>query len=453
MFQSINPVSQEILKTFESLDESGIQKKLAVSAEVFNTWKNVSLAERIEVVKKISLSLLIKKDEYASIMVREMGKLKSEAEAEIGKCALLCDYYAKNAADFLAERTIETEYSKSYVTYQPLGSILGIMPWNFPFWQSFRFAVPALLSGNTILLKPAPNVPESGMALEEIFTKAIGKPGVFQTLLAEVTDIPKIINHPAVGGVSLTGSNKAGSTVAAQAGAAIKKCLLELGGSDPFIVLEDANIQAAVDLGFASRMLNCGQTCIAAKRFILQKNIAETFIQGLKHKIEQLIIGDPLNGETTLSPMARPDLSKQLQQQVDDSIKMGATVLHPGGLDEKHPNYFHPLILGDIKPEMPAYQEELFGPVFSIFIVDTVKEAIELANDTAYGLGASVWSENSRLAEEVALQLNAGAVAINDMVKSDPRLPFGGVNQSGFGRELAIEGLREFVNIKSVVVR
>lgn len=452
MFQSINPVSKEVLSTYAPHSAAALGEKLDLSAAVYPLWKKVPLTSRVEMIRNIAHMLRADPSKYASVMTREMGKLKSEAEGEIIKCAWLCEYYAEYAGPFLANRSIKTDYAKSYVTYQPIGTILGIMPWNFPFWQSFRFAVPALLAGNTVLLKPAPNVPLSGLALEEIFTTVMDKKGVFQTIFAEVQDIPKIIDHPSVAGVSLTGSNRAGSAVAAQAGAAIKKCLLELGGSDPFIVLEGADLEQAIKMGFASRMVNNGQTCIAAKRFIVHEKIADAFIDGLKQKIESLVKGDPSDPATTLTVLARPDLVEQLQKQVDASVKMGATLILDGGRPDKNSNFFLPIILGNVKQGMPAYEEELFGPVFTVFIVKNDNEAVELANDSVYGLGASVWCVDVSRAETVALQLNVGAVAINDMVKSDPRLPFGGVNQSGFGRELAMEGLLEFVNIKSVVV-
>lgn len=453
MFSSVNPVTQKILGSFDSLSAEQINQSIETAGNVFGQWKKIPLEERIEMIRSIGTDLRLKTEEYASLLTLEMGKLKAEAEGEILKCALLCDYYADNAPSFLAPEVIETEYSKSYVAYQPLGVILGIMPWNYPFWQSFRFAVPALLAGNTVLLKPAPNVPQSGMALEQIFSKAFDRKGVFQTILAEVEDIPLIIDHPMVSGVSLTGSNKAGSAVASQAGSAIKKCLLELGGSDPFIVLEDADLEKAADMGFASRMINCGQTCISAKRFILHKKIADKFINILKRKIDSLTKGDPADPQTSISVMARRDLTETLQNQVDTSVAMGAKILHAGGHIDKKSNYFHPMILGNVKKGMPAYEEELFGPVFTIFIVKSEKEAVEIANDSIYGLGASIWSDDREIAESMALELIVGAVAINDMVKSDPRLPFGGVNQSGFGRELAMEGMREFVNIKSVVLK
>ncbi len=453
MFKSVNPVTQEMLRNYDSMSSEQINFAIETADNVFRQWKKIPLEERVEMIRSIGADLRNNTQEYARLLTLEMGKLRTEAEGEILKCAWLCDYYADNARRFLTPEVIETEYSKSYVAYQPLGVILGIMPWNYPFWQSFRFAVPALLAGNTVLLKPAPNVPQSGMALEQIFSEGFDRKGVFQTVFAEVEDIPSVINHPKVAGVSLTGSNKAGSAVASQAGNAIKKCLLELGGSDPFIVLADADIEKAVNMGFASRMINCGQTCISAKRFILQEKIADRFINGLKRKIDALTHGDPADQETTISVMARKDLAETLQIQVDKSVAMGANVLHQGGHFDKASNYFHPMILGNVTKGMPAYEEELFGPVFTVFIVKSEQEAIDIANDSIYGLGASVWSEDQEVAESIALELEVGAVAINDMVKSDPRLPFGGVNQSGFGRELALEGIREFVNIKSIVLK
>ncbi len=453
MFTSINPFTRKPLKSYNALNWEQISEKITLSGQAYQSWKTMPVPNRIEGIRHIAQDLRDNIDEYSVLLTSEMGKLKKEAEAEVSKCALLCDYYAENAGIFLAPETIKTEYSKSYVAYQPIGVILGIMPWNFPFWQSFRFAIPALLAGNTVLLKPAPNVPQSGLQLQTIFGNAFENKGIFQTILADVPEISKIIEHPMVAGVSLTGSHSAGATVAAQAGAAIKKCLLELGGSDPFIVLEDADITKAIENGFASRMVNCGQTCISAKRFILHEKIADRFINGLKQKIEALVPGDPADPLTSIAVMARQDLAVQLQEQVDKSVAMGATILHTGGQRDKKSNYFHPVILSNVQPGMPAYEEELFGPVFSVFIVGSNKEAIEIANDSRYGLGASIWSEEPGVAECMGLELKVGTVAINDMVKSDPRLPFGGVNQSGFGRELGKEGIREFVNVKSVVLK
>lgn len=452
MFQSINPINQELLKEYKPVQAEELSGMIENSNKAFSKWKQIDLEERIQQIREIASDLRKNKITYATLLTLEMGKLKAEAEAEIAKCALLCDYYADNAPAFLKDKFLETEYDKSYVSYQPLGIILGIMPWNFPFWQSFRFTIPALLAGNTVLLKPAPNVPQSGKALADIFSKTLKIKDVFQTVFAQVEDIPFIINHKHVKGVSLTGSNRAGAAVAALSGAAIKKCLLELGGSDPFIVLEDADVKKAAQTGFASRMLNCGQTCISAKRFILHEKIAQPFVEQLINQIESLKSGNPAQTDTTLTAMARTDLASELQNQVDRSIAAGANVLYPGGQDDKDSNYFHPVILGDIKPGMPAYDEELFGPVFSIFVFKDEAEAVNLANDSIYGLGGSIWSEDKNRAEKIGLQLNVGAIAINDMVKSDPRLPFGGVNQSGFGRELALEGMLEFVNVKSVVV-
>lgn len=454
MFATIHPFNNQTIASFSSLTEVALAEKFSLAKNTYyGYWRSLPVKTRAAFVKKIGETLRANLETYAQLITLEMGKPIAQSRAEIEKCAWLCDYFAENAAIFLQNKLIETDYQKSYVHYEPLGAIFGIMPWNFPFWQAFRFAIPALCAGNVILLKPAPNVPQSGLAMENIFNEVVGRSGIFQTLLIEVEQVETVIAHPIVRGVALTGSDRAGASVAALAGKYLKPCVLELGGSDPFIVLDDANIAEAARMGVLSRMNNAGQTCIAAKRFIVHEAVAESFIAALKSNIEQLQIGDPTKEQTNIGTLARPDLHEQLTQQVQDSVAKSATILH--GMDEGKNlnNFFEPIVLTNIQPGMPAYEQELFGPVVSLFTVQNDKAAIALANDSVYGLGAAVWSQNLERAQTIALQLEVGFVAINDFVKSDPRLPFGGIKRSGFGRELAEEGIKSFVNIKTIVVK
>lgn len=451
IFQTINPVNNQLVESFSALSDDAVQEKLNLSKESFyGFWKSITIQERANYILKIGQKLRQDQEFYASLITLEMGKPIKQSVAEIEKCAWLCQYFAEHAAEFLQDKIIKTEYQKSYVRYEPLGAILGIMPWNFPFWQVFRFGIPAVLAGNVLLLKPAPNVPKCSLAMEHLFDEVIGQKGIFQTLFADIEQVEGIIQHPIIKGIALTGSDRAGASVAAQAGAAIKKCVLELGGSDAFIVLDDANLEKAAQIGVQSRMNNAGQTCIAAKRFIVHEQVAERFIKLLKENIKKLIISDPIFKDTDIGPMARPDLLDKLETQVNQSIAQGASILLNGG--RKNGNFFQPMILGNLNPGMPAYKEELFGPVISLFVAKNDEEAIFIANDSEYGLGAAIWSEDIARAEDIAKRLEAGAIVINDFVKSDPRLPFGGVKRSGFGRELAEEGIKEFVNVKTIVI-
>lgn len=454
MFATINPVDNQKVASFASLSTSQLSQKLELSKSIYyDFWRPLAIQDRTAFAKKIGEKLRENIVEYAHLITLEMGKPIAQSRAEIEKCAWLCDFFADNAANFLQDKQIETDNQQSYVRYEPLGAVFGIMPWNFPFWQAFRFAIPAFCVGNVALLKPAPNVPQCGLAIEKLFTEAVGKAGVFQTLLIEVEQVESVIAHPIVRGVALTGSDRAGASVAALAGKHLKRCVMELGGSDPFIVLEDADIKEAAKMGIQSRMNNAGQTCIAAKRFIVQESIANQFITELESQIAQLKIGDPQEKDTNIGTLARPDLRDHLSEQVQESIAKGAKVLYDGGSANGHGSFFTPMLLADIQPGMPAYEQELFGPVVSLFTVKSDEEAIALANDSIYGLGAAVWSQNLKRAQQVANQLEVGFVAINDYVKSDPRLPFGGMKRSGFGRELAEEGIKEFVNIKTIVIK
>lgn len=448
-FQSINPVTQVLLRTYQPEDQTAIMEKVEKAAARFKTWRKVALEEGRVLFLKMADLLRKTQRENASLITEEMGKPIRQAWAEVEKCAWLCEYYAQNATTFLSPQVVKREDALNKVIYQALGVILEIMPWNFPFWQVFRCAVPAILAGNTVLLKHAPNVSTCALRIQEIFEQVGFEQGVFQCILAQVNQIPSIVAHEAVQGVALTGSLGAGKVVGALAGQNIKKCILELGGSDPIVILEDADLKKASKAAVQSKMYNSGQTCIAAKRFIVQKSIAKEFLSLVKAEIARLHIGDPMDLRTDLSAMARPDLVEQLQNQLEDSVKMGATTVLEGGRAGSS-NYFEPVILSNLSKGMPAYDDELFGPLIAFFEVDSIQEAIHLANDSNFGLGASVWTSDSQKAEKLALEIETGNLAINQILRSDPRMPFGGIKQSGFGRELGREGILTFVNIKSI---
>ena len=451
MFQSINPVNQQVLKSFPFLTSDELSSKLELAEECYHfSWKTKSLGNRIEAISKVKEILNQNLELFAKLITTEMGKPIIQSRAEIKKCQLLCEYYIKNAPVFLADEVIKNDVSESIVTFQPIGAVFGIMPWNFPFWQVFRFAIPTLLAGNVVLLKHAPNVPQCALALEKLFQDSIDLKGVFQSLFIDINQVESVIAHKIVQGVTLTGSDRAGSSVAALAGKYIKKCVLELGGTDAFIVLKDADLENAAHFAIKSRMNNCGQTCISAKRLLVDESIAAPFKNLLIHEMEKLKIGDPFDESTDLSCLARPDLFANLERQVAASVKLGALELVKGGQMEEHSNFFKPILLTNINREMPVYKEEVFGPVAILMTFKDEKEALEIANDSGYGLGAAIWTNDLQKAKDFALSLEAGAIAINNMVKSDPKLPFGGVKKSGFGRELGKEGIREFVNIKSI---
>jgi succinate-semialdehyde dehydrogenase/glutarate-semialdehyde dehydrogenase len=402
----------------------------------------------------IASLLRSQKEELAKLMAIEMGKVVREGVAEIEKCAWVCEYYAQNAETLLENETIETQYTASYVSYQPLGTILAVMPWNFPFWQVFRFLAPTLMAGNTAVLKHASNVPGCAMVIEELIREAGLSENVFRTLLIGSGQVESVIRHPAVKAVSLTGSTPAGKSVAAIAGSELKKCVLELGGSDPYIILEDADIESAAKVCATSRLLNAGQSCIAAKRFIVAGKVYTRFLEAFTHEMNAAGFGDPCDPEITMGPLARTDLRDELHQQVLDSVKKGAEIVLGGEIPNLKGSFYPPTILENVKPGMPAYDDELFGPVASVIRVKDEAEAVKVANDTPFGLGAAVFTKNSSLGRKIAeLQLDAGCCFVNDFVKSDPRLPFGGVKLSGFGRELSTHGIREFVNVKTVVVK
>lgn len=451
-FQSINPATEEILGEFEGMDFAAARKAAETCRSVQQDWGKYSAETRAPYFKKLAWVLRDGLETYAKIMTLEMGKPITQAKTEVEKCAWLCEYYAEHAAEFLREEPVQTEAKKSYIRFDPLGVILCIMPWNFPFWQVFRFAVPALAAGNGVLLKHASNVPQCAIAIEEIFQKAGFPDAIFETLLIDSKTAGQLIETDAISAVSLTGSTKAGADVAMKAGANLKKCVLELGGSDPFIVLADADITLSCQVALQARTINTGQSCIAAKRFILEKPIAGEFEKKLVEHFKTLKVGNPIDPTVNIGPLAKKEIRDDLERQVNDAISKGAKVLVGGKSVSGKGYFFEPTLLTNITPDMAVYYEETFGPVMSLFIVENAEAAIAMANDSEYGLGASIWTKNLALAEKMAGEIESGFVSINGMVKSDPRLPFGGVKKSGFGRELGSYGIKEFVNVKSIVV-
>ena len=449
-FQSVNPYDGQLLNTYEGLDQHQIGEKINCTHQAFHTWKNVSYEERASLMHAAAAELSKNKKYYAESITLEMGKVIVESLAEVEKCAKVCTYYANHTRDFLKDEPLQTPQGEAYVHYNPLGTILAVMPWNFPFWQVFRFAAPALMAGNTCLLKHASNVPKCALDIQQVFINAGFPEDVFNTLLISSDQVKEVIGHPQVAAVTLTGSESAGKNVAGTAGSNIKKSVLELGGSDPFIVLKDADIPHAAGFAVNARMLNAGQSCIAAKRFIVEKEIAGEFTRLFIEGLEKLQSGDPLNERTTLAPLARKDLTKEIFEQVKKSIELGAEVIY-GRLPDKINNaFFPPMILGNLNPGMPAYDEEIFGPVASLFVVENETEALNIANDSAFGLGASLWTKDIKKARELASKIESGAVYINQMMFSDPSVPFGGIKNSGYGRELSHLGIREFTNQKTV---
>ena len=450
--QSVNPFTEEVMKEFELIPPSEVEREISKSRRAYWAWRALPVSERAVHVKKLGDHLRTEKRRYAETMTREMGKPIRESLSEIEKCAWLCDYYSENGEKFLEPEEIKTDARKSYVLFQPLGVVLAIMPWNFPFWQVFRFGIPAITAGNVVVLKHASNVPMSALAIEEAFGKAAFPENVFKTLLIDSGNALKLIDDDKVDAVSLTGSKKAGGEVAALSGKKIKKVVLELGGSDPFIVLDDADIEKAGRMAATARMINAGQSCIAAKRFIVMEQVAEEFKRIFLTRLKELKIGDPMDEATYIGPVAKREILDSLKEQLRDAKAKGAEVLqveHPF----KQGLFFSPCAVLNPKENMKVLTEEVFGPIAPIITVKDEDAAVSVANDTEYGLGAAIWSRNIERAERLAMRIEAGAIAINDMVKSDPRLPFGGVKKSGFGRELSHYGLKEFVNIKTVVVK
>jgi len=450
---SINPATGEKLKEFPSLTDAQIEKKLANAEHAFQEHRRTSFLKRAELMMAVASLLEQEKDKLARIITLEMGKLLSASIDEVMKCSRGCRFYSENAERFLADEPAQTDASRSYVRYQPLGAVLAIMPWNFPFWQVFRFAAPALMAGNVCLLKHAANVPQCALAIEEIFCRAGFDEGLFQTLLIESDRVEKLIVDPRVKAVTLTGSDRAGSAVGSAAAREIKKSVLELGGSDAFIVMPSADLEEALATGVKARTINTGQSCIAAKRFIVADKIYDDFLRKFVERMRALEIGDPLDETTEIGPLATETILLGLDAQVQKSIAAGAKLLTGGNRIQRAGFFFEPTVLVDVPRESPAYREEMFGPVASFFRVRDEAEAITIANDNVFGLGASAWTSDASEQELFANELDAGMVFINGMVVSDPRLPFGGVKRSGFGRELGAFGIREFTNTKTVWIR
>jgi len=449
MFTSINPYDQSVIAEFPLDSDRDIDKKLTLAATAFNHWQKESIARRCALLLNVSNLLREHKEEYAQTITREMGKVITEARAEIEKCAVTCDYYATHSEKFLADTLLSTDARRSYITYQPTGAVLAIMPWNFPFWQVFRYAVPALMAGNVTLLKHAPNVCQTAITIEKIFQSAGFAEGIVQALIIDVDKVERIIEHDIVQGVTLTGSEFAGSNVAALAGKNIKKSVLELGGSDPFIVLEDADLEQAAKIGNQSRMQNAGQVCLAAKRFLVHEKVKDQFLHYFQENVKSLIYGNPLDANITTGPLARLDLAEKLEQQVDQSIRSGATKMLGG---QRSNCFYQPTILENVSPGIVAFDEEMFGPVAAVTTLKNEAEAVALANQSRYGLSASIWTKDLDRAAHLAKDLQVGGVFVNTLVRSDARWPIGGVKKSGYGRELAEAGIKEFVNTKTIIM-
>jgi len=451
---TINPATGELLKTFTPLSNEEISAKIHLAQQAFETYRHTNFQQRSHLLESCADILKQGKADFAKLMTLEMGKTYKSAVAEVEKCLLVCNYYAENGAEFLSDKTVQTDASQSFVRYQPLGIILAVMPWNFPFWQVFRFAAPALMAGNVALLKHASNVPQCALAIEEIFHKAGFANGIFQTLLIGANQVSPLIADQRVKAATLTGSEPAGISLAATSGMHIKKTVLELGGSDPFIVLSSANLKAAAVTGTTSRMLNNGQSCIAAKRFIVIDSIADEFEKLLIEEFQALKIGDPMLPETDIGPLATNKILEDIDQKVQKAINAGAKLVLGGKpIQNNSGNYYSPTLIVDILPENPVAREEFFGPVGMLFRVPDIDTAIQLANDTPFGLGASAWTNDPQEQQYLINEIEAGAVFINGIVKSDPRMPFGGVKRSGYGRELSIQGIHEFVNVKTIWVK
>jgi succinate-semialdehyde dehydrogenase/glutarate-semialdehyde dehydrogenase len=452
MLKSIDPSNGKELATFPELDAAGIEAAVERAWSARHAWRDAGMDLRTAILRSVAGVLRAEKARFAALMTAEMGKPIAEAEGEVEKCAWTATWIADNAARLLADEPIESTATKSYVRYQPLGVILAVMPWNFPFWQAFRAGLPALAAGNVMLLKHASNVPQCALAIEDVFREAGVPKGVFQTLLIGPGPVAGIVADRRVAGVTLTGSEAAGELVASAAGKALKKSVLELGGSDPFIVLEDADVKTAATVACRARNQNNGQSCIAAKRFIVAEPIADEFEELFSKAVAALKVGDPTDRANQVGPLARPDLVDDLERQVKESISKGARVLAGGKRLNNGGNFFEPTVLAGVKPGMPVYNEETFGPVAAVIRVRDAEEALRVANDTDFGLGSSIWTGDVERGQRLAERVEAGLVFINGMVASDARLPFGGVKRSGYGRELSAAGIREFTNIQTVWV-
>lgn len=452
MITSVDPRSGEPIASYEEHTPEQVEQALAEAVTAQRAWRAVPIAERVQLLSRAAAVLRANAAEYADLATAEMGKPIVEAEAEIEKCAITLDYYAEHAPAFLADESIASGAADSRVVYDPLGVVLAIMPWNYPFWQFFRFAAPALAAGNAAILKHANNVPGAALAVERVLVEAGAPAGLFRTLLINSSEVGKLIADDRIVAVTLTGSTEVGEIVAAQAGAALKKQVLELGGSDPFIVLADADLEAATDAAVKSRFTNNGQSCVNAKRFLVHVDVADAFVDRFAAKVDALVVGDPFDRATKIGPMARGNLRDTLHDQVVRSVAAGAVIRSGGDVVEGEGYYYQPTILDHVTPDHAAFNEETFGPVAAVIRVGSVDEAVELANDTEFGLAAGIWTADLALAEQVARRIDAGAVFVNSVVASDARLPFGGIKKSGYGRELGVNGIREFVNVKTLSI-
>ena len=447
---SINPATGEVLARFDVFTQDEVEHALDEAQDAFVAWRERSIEERAVPMRRLAALLRERADRYGRLITLEMGKPIVEARAELEKCALGCEHYAENAARYLADEVIPTNAKRSLVAFQPLGIVLAVMPWNFPFWQVIRFAAPAFMAGNAAVLKHASNVPQCALAIEEVFREAGFPEGLLRTLLLAGSQVERVIDDVRVRAVTLTGSSDTGSRIAQLAGRALKKTVLELGGSDPFIVLADADLGQAAKIATRARNQNTGQSCIAAKRFIAVESIATDFERRFAAEVGALNVGDPLDEKTQIGPLAREDLRETLERQVRESVGMGARVLTGGERGDGRGWFYRPTVLADVTEDMPAFKEETFGPVAAVVRVRDADEAVRVANDSAYGLGANLWTKDLALGERLARRIESGSVFVNGMVASDPRLPFGGVKRSGYGRELSSYGIKEFVNIQTI---
>ena len=447
---AVNPATEDLIASFDAFGPDEVEMALAEAHDAFLLWRERPIAERAVPMRALARLLRERADAYARLATLEMGKPIGEAKAEIEKCAWACEHFSENAARYLADEVIESNARRSIVAFQPLGVVLAVMPWNFPFWQVVRFAAPALMAGNAGLLKHASNVPQCALAIEEVVRDAGFPQGLLRAVLVSGAAIEPIIADDRIRAVTLTGSSDTGSRIAELAGRALKKTVLELGGSDPFIVLGDADIEAAATTGVRARNQNNGQSCIAAKRFIVVEAVAADFERRFAKGVEDLVVGDPMDPKTQVGPLARRDLLETLERQVDGSVRAGARVLTGGERVSGKGYFFRPTVLGNVTPDMPAFREETFGPVAAVVRVRDADEAVRVANDSAYGLGASLWTRDAALGERLARRIESGSVFVNGMVASDPRLPFGGIKRSGYGRELSAFGAREFTNIQTI---
>lgn len=448
--KSINPATGQILKNFSKLSEKELDAKISLAQNSYTSWAQTSIDKRCQLLSSVANILRQNKENYARTITAEMGKIISEAESEVEKCAWVCDYYSENAHSFLAAKNIETDAHKSYVRFDPLGTILAVMPWNFPFWQVFRFLAPTLTVGNVALLKHASNVQLSAQLIEDILFEAGYPQGVFQNLRIDHDQAEQVIAHPSVKAVSLTGSEKAGRSIASLAGKHLKKSLLELGGSNAFVILENADLEKVIPIAVNARMLNAGQSCIAAKRFIVVKSQYDKFLKEFTSRVNELEMGDPTDTDTDIGPLARKDLAEDLHNQVTDSVAMGAKLITGGSYENC---FYEPTVLTQVTYDMPVFREETFGPLAGVIQADDDEHAFRLAEESSFGLGVTFCTEDADQAKSLIAISSEGAVFINELVKSDPRLPFGGTKNSGYGRELSLLGIHEFVNAKTVYIK